>query len=58
MKFTILVEPSLVIITILSVSHFLRNASTLHFFTPKLSPLGVGGHEIYNFSSPYPTDAT
>ena len=28
-------------------------------FTPKLPPLGVGGgHEIYNFLSPYPTDAT
>ena len=30
------------------------------FYTlyPKITPLGVGGHEIYNFLSPYPTDAT
>ena len=27
-------------------------------FTPKLPPLWVGRHEIYNFLSPYPTDAT
>ena len=27
-------------------------------FTPKLPPLWVGGHEIYNFLSPYPKDAT
>ena len=27
-------------------------------FTPKLPPLGVGGPEIYNFLSAYPTDAT
>ena len=28
-------------------------------FYPKILPLGVGGgHEIYNFLSPYPTDAT
>ena len=26
--------------------------------TPKLPPLGVGGYKIYNFLSPYPTDAT
>ena len=36
---------------------FLRNTSILHFLPPKLLPLGVGGHEIYNLS-PYPTDAT
>ena len=27
-------------------------------FTPIFSPFGVGGHKIYNFLSPYPTDAT
>ena len=27
-------------------------------FAPKLPPLWVGGLEIYNFLSPYPTDAT
>ena len=26
--------------------------------TPKLPPFGMGGNEIYNFLSPYPTDAT
>ena len=37
---------------------FLRNTSILQFCTPKLPPLRVGGHEIYNFLSPYPKDAT
>ena len=32
---------------------FLRNTSI-----PKLSPLGVVGHEIFNLLSPYPTDTT
>ena len=27
-------------------------------FAPKLPPLGVGGHEIFNFLATYPTDAT
>ena len=27
-------------------------------FTPKFPPLGVWGHEIYNFLSPYVTDVT
>ena len=27
-------------------------------FTPKLPPLGLGCHEIYNFLSPYPGDVT
>ena len=36
---------------------FLRNTS-ITLFTPKFPPLWVGGHEIYNFVSPYPTDAT
>ena len=27
-------------------------------FCPKLPPLGMGGHEICNFLSPYPTDAS
>ena len=67
MKFTILVGPSLVIITIYLVylnhapeltRRFLRNTSILHFLPQNYLPLGVGGHEIYNFLSPYPTDAT
>ena len=36
---------------------FLRNISILHFLPKITSPWG-GGHEIYNFLSPYPTDAT
>ena len=37
---------------------FKRNTSILHFLPSKLPPLGMGGQEIYNFVSPYPTDAT
>ena len=33
---------------------FSRNTSILNFLPPKLPPLGSGGHEIYNFLSPYP----
>ena len=31
-----------------------------YIFYPKITPppFGWGGHEIYNFLSPYPTDAT
>ena len=42
----------------------LVNPSWLFFFLQfysfyqKLPSLGDGGHEIYNFLSPYPTDAT
>ena len=36
---------------------FLRNTSILHF-SPKITFPLDGGHEIYNFLSPYPTDAT
>ena len=37
---------------------FLRNTSILHFY-PKLPPLWVeGGHEIHQFLSPYPINAT
>ena len=36
----------------------LLHISSFTLFTPKLPPLGVVGHEIYNFLSPYPTDAT
>ena len=66
-KFTILVDPSLVFITIYLVClihaqeqrrGFLENYINLALFTPKLSPLGVAGHEIYNFLFPYCTDAT
>ena len=37
---------------------FLRNTSILHFFVQNYLSLGVGGHEIYYFLFPYPTDAT
>ena len=37
--------------------NFFKKYINLTLFTPKLPPLGVGGHEIYNLS-PYPTDAT
>ena len=36
---------------------FLKKYSNFTLFTPQLPPLWVGGHEIYNFLSPYPTDA-
>ena len=36
----------------------LKKYIKLTLFTPKLTPLGVGCHEIYNISSPYPIDAT
>ena len=66
MKFTILVDPSLVIITTCLVClinawewrRFFKKHINFTLFTPKLPPLWVGGHEIYNFFSPYPTDAT
>ena len=37
---------------------FLRNTSILHFLPKNYLALGVGVHEIYNFLSPYSTDAT
>ena len=38
---------------------FLRNTSILHFLSQNYLPLcGGGGHEIYNFLSPYPRNAT
>ena len=36
----------------------LKEKHQFTLFTPKLPPLGIGGHEIYNFLSPYPPDAT
>ena len=47
MKFTMLEDTSRVILTVYSV--------ILHF-NPKVSPLEVGGHELYNYLCPYPTD--
>ena len=35
---------------------FKRKTSILHFLPQIYRPFG--GHEIYNFLSPYPTDAT
>ena len=67
MKFTILVDLSFVIISTYLVCliyaweqrrRFLKKYSNFTLFTPKLPPLLMGGHEIYNFQSPYPTDAT
>ena len=34
-----------------------KNVIKFTFLTPKLSPLGVRGHEIYNFLSRYYTNA-
>ena len=35
----------------------LRNTLIFHFLSQNYLPLGVGGHEIYKFLSPYTTDA-
>ena len=65
-RFTILVDPSLFIITTYLVcpihawekrSIFLEKYIHKTLFTPKLPPLGVWGHEIYNVLSLYSTDA-
>ena len=37
---------------------FLRYTSILHFFTQNITSPWGGGHEIYNFFSLFPTDAT
>ena len=68
MKFTVLVDPSLVIITIylLCMDHaqeerrrFFLEIHQFYTFYPKIaSPWSGGGDEIYNSLSPYPTDAT
>ena len=67
MKFTILVDPSVVIITTYMVCliyawelrrRFLKKYSNFTLFSPKLPPLWIGGPEIYNFLFPYPTNAT
>ena len=67
MKFTILLHPSFVIITIYLVSlinaweqrrRLFKKYINFTLFTPKLPPLWVGGHDIYKFLSPYPVDAT
>ena len=42
----------------LGVEKIFKKYINFTLFTPKLPPLGVGGHEIYNFLSTYPTDAT
>ena len=63
-KFTILVDPSLVQYYILSLSDLCQGVEKiweeihqLYDFDFKSTPLG-GRHEIYNFLSPYPADAT
>ena len=38
--------------------NFFKKYINITLFTPKLPPLGGGDHEIYNFLSSYPTDAT
>ena len=62
MKFTNLVDLCLVIITIhiVCVVHALEERKIHKFYTfyPKITSTDVGGHEIYNFLCPYPTDAT
>ena len=64
MKLTILVDSSLVIITIYSVCLITekKNMREIHnfqtFYSQITSPwAGVGGHESYIFLSPHPTDA-
>ena len=65
MKVTMLVNPSLVIITIhlfcLNHAHQqrrrLKKPLILHFISPNYLPQGQGDG-IYNLLSPYPTDAT
>ena len=62
------VDPFLVIITIylFCLNHALEQRGrflkkkNINFtiFTPKVPPLWVGGHEIYNFLSSYPTGVT
>ena len=37
---------------------FFLNTLILQFLPQNYLPLGVEGHEIYNFLSPYPTDAS
>ena len=63
----ILVDPSFVIITIhlVCLNHalkqrrrFIKKYINFTLFTQKLHPLGVGGHEIYNFLSPYIKNVT
>ena len=67
MKFTILVDPPLVSITTYLVClifaweqkrRLYKKYINFTLFTPELPPLVGGGHEIYNFLSPYPTDTT
>ena len=65
MKFTILVDPFLVIITlnVVSLVYAWEKRRRLifkeiHQFYPKFTSLWGGGHEIYNFLSAYPTDAS
>ena len=69
MKFTILEDPSLVIITTYMVCliyawelrrRFFKEIQQFYTFYLKITfPLGWGGgHEIYNFLIPYPTDTT
>ena len=57
MKFPNLVDTSLVIPLSRGEDFFMKYINFTHF-TPKLPPLGGGGHKIYNFLSPYPTDGT
>ena len=62
MKFIILVDPSCVIGTMPGVDKiFLKKYIKFTFFTPNLTIppfLEEVGHEIYDFSSPNPKDAT
>ena len=40
-----------------SLENIFKEIHQLYNFYPKITPLGVGGHKIFNFLSPYPTDA-
>ena len=61
MKYTILVDPPSVIITLYmprSQEEDLKKYMYINFtlFNPKWSPLDMGDHEIHYFLSPYPSD--
>ena len=64
MKIIILVDPSMVIITIhlhvvfMDYAPEYRRRHQFYTFYHKNTSPWIGGHEIYNFLSSYPTDAT
>ena len=52
-----LVNITIYLVCLINAWEYRRNTSSLHFY-PRITPLPwCRGHEIYNFLSPYPTDA-